>query len=357
MSPTEPAAPPQNVIEASDAAAAVATADQRRALGALTVGLAVLSLVAVRPLVPPLVVGAWFAGLASPLIARLARRFGHRQRLAGLATLALVAALLTPVLLLVVPITSLAGDALTTLKQAASGGTLGHWIGTGPGPVGARDVTQRLWGAARDLAPGMTGMASRALAAVSTGVLQALTLIASAYIFSAHGAEIYAVMRRGSPLAPTHFDRLMTESLRVARALLVGGLLTAVAQGFVACAVYLALGIANAPGLAALTALASMVPAVGSALVWLPLCALLVGVGRHREALVLAACGVGLIGTVDNVLRPMLARLGARDVHPLLLFVGVVGGISALGPWGLVLGPLTLSLFVGAYRLRAESAA
>ncbi len=331
----------------------LATPEQRRALAVLTGALGLLSLVATRPLLPPLVVGAWFAGLASPWIARLARRFGHRQRLAGLATLVLVVALLAPLLLLVAPLVSLTGDALATLRQAASGGSLGHWIG--PGPVGARDLSQRLWGATRDLVPGVTAIASRTLAAVSTGVLQALTLVASAYVFSAHGASIVAVVRRGSPLAPAHFDRLLAESLRVARALLVGGLLTAVAQGLVAFAVYVALGVANAPGLAALTALASMVPAVGSALVWLPLCALLVGAGRHREALVLAACGVGLIGTVDNVLRPMLARLGAREVHPLLLFVGVIGGISTLGPWGLVLGPLVLSLFVGAYRLRAES--
>ncbi len=357
MSPNEPAGPPSDVVDPSASTAAVATPDQQKALAVLTATLALLALAAVHPLVAPLVVGAWFAGLASPWITRLSQRFGHRRRLAGLATLVLVVALLAPIFLLVAPLTSLAGDAVATLKRAASTGTLGHWIGAGPGPVGAHDLSHRFWGAARDLAPGATGLASRALTVVSTGVVQALALVASAYVFSAEGAEILTVARHGSPLAPQHFDRLLAESLRVARALLVGGLLTALAQGVVAFAVYLALGIANAAGLAALTALASVVPAVGSSLVWLPLCALLVGVGRHREALVLAACGVVLIGTVDNVLRPMLARLGAHDVHPLLLFVGVVGGIGSLGPWGLVLGPLALSLFVGAYRIRAESVA
>lgn len=186
--------------------------------------------------------------------------------------------------------------------------------------------------------------------------LLTVALVAWAYVFSANGEALVAVARRGAPLAPAHFDRILAESLRVARALLVGGLLTSAAQGLIAYAVYAALGLSNAAGLAALTGVASTVPVVGSALVWLPVCGVLVGAGRAREAAVLAACGAVLISSVDNLLRPFLARLGAHEVHPLVLFLGVVGGIRALGPSGLVVGPFALSLFLSAYRLRAEAA-
>lgn len=168
-------------------------------------------------------------------------------------------------------------------------------------------------------------------------------------------AALVAAARRGAPLAPAHFDRILAESLRVARALLVGGLLTSAAQGLIAYLVYLALGLSNAVGLAALTGVASMVPVVGSALVWLPICVVLVGAGRVREAAVLAGCGAILISSVDNLLRPFLARLGAHEVHPLVLFLGIVGGIRAFGPSGLIVGPFALSLFISAYRLRAEA--
>lgn len=334
------------------------TPSQRSALAALTVVLGLAALFVLRPLLPSLVVGAWFAGLAAPLMGRLARRFGHRRRLAAIATATLVLALLAPLLLLALPLAALVGDALTALTRAASAGTLGRWLdlsGVGVGAGGsAQGTAQRLWAAAQQFAPSAAGIASRTVAAVSTGVLQLLTLVASAYVFSAHGEALVAVARRGSPLAPAHFDRIAGESLRVARALLVGGLLTSAAQGLIAYAIYLALGIANASALAALTGVASMVPVVGSALVWAPICVVLVGAGHVRDAVILAACGAGFISTVDNVLRPLLARLGAHEVHPLVLFLGVVGGISALGPSGLIVGPLALSLFVSAYRLRAE---
>ena len=333
------------------------TPSQRSALAALTVALGIAALFVLRSLLPSLVVGAWFAGLAAPLIGRLARRFGHRRRLAAIATATLVLALLAPLLLLALPLAALAGDALTALTRAASAGTLGRWLdlsGVGAGGS-AQGTAQRLWAAVQQFAPSAAGIASRTFAAVSTGVLQLLTLVASAYVFSAHGEALVAVARRGSPLAPAHFDRIAGESLRVARALLVGGLLTSAAQGLIAYAVYLSLGITNASALAALTGVASMVPVVGSALVWAPVCVVLVGAGHVRDAAILAACGAGFISTVDNVLRPLLARLGAHEVHPLVLFLGVVGGISALGPSGLIVGPLALSLFVSAYRLRAEA--
>lgn len=335
-------------------AADVATSSQRRALGALTVALGIAALVTLRSLLPSLVVGAWFAGMAAPLIGRLARRFGHRRRLAAVATAALVLALLAPLLLLALPIASLAGDAVATLTRAVAAGSLRQWLAASGAVAPARGSGPALWAAAQQLGPAAAALASRAMATVSTGVLQVLALVASAYVFSAHGDALLAVARRGSPLAPAHFDRIAAESLRVARALLVGGLLTAAAQGLVAFAVYLALGVANASGLAALTGLASVVPVVGSALVWGPVCVVLAGAGRFREAIALAACGAGLISTVDNVLRPLLARLGAHEVHPLVLFLGIVGGIGAFGPAGLVVGPLALSLFVSAYRLRAE---
>lgn len=352
-SPPRPLPSPREPDEAAPAAHET-TRSQRRALASLTFVFGLLTLFTLRSLLPSLVVGAWFAGLVAPLIGRLARRFGHRRRLAAVATAALVLALLAPLLLLALPLASLADDALRALTRAAGTGALRPWL---DGSVVGAPSTPRLWTAVQQLAPGAAGIASRTLATVSTGLLQLLALVASAYVFSANGEALVAVARRGAPLAPDHFDRILAESLRVARALLVGGLLTSAAQGLVAYVIYLALGLSNAAGLAALTGVASMVPVVGSALVWLPICAVLLGAGRTHDAVVLAACGATLISSVDNVLRPFLARVGAHEVQPLVLFLGVVGGIHSLGPSGLVVGPLTLSLFLSAYRLLAEERA
>ena len=318
-------------------------------MAVLTVVLGLAAAWILRLLLGPVIVGAWFAALLTPVIERLSRRIGPRRRLAAAATALLVLAVLCPVAILAVPITNMVTEAVTTLSRHAVPTSIQHWIG----PAGA--PAERFGSAARALGPGAASIVAGAIGSVSRGALQGMALFAAAYTFSANGRVIYAVVRAGSPLAPRHFDRLADDAIGVARALLVGGLLTAVAQGLVAWGVYVALGIANAAALAALTGVASMVPAVGTALVWVPLCVMLVGLGHVREAVLLAVCGVVLIGTIDNVLRPMLARLGAREIHPLMMFIGVVGGIASLGPWGLIAGPLVVVLFVSAYRIRAKA--
>ena len=73
-----------------------------------------------------------------------------------------------------------------------------------------------------------------------------------------------------------------------------------------------------------------------------------------RDAVILAVLGVTVIATVDNVLRPFFSRLGAGKMHPLLLFLGIFGGLEAFGGWGIILGPLAVALFVAAFQLYAN---
>ena len=97
------------------------------------------------------------------------------------------------------------------------------------------------------------------------------------------------------------------------------------------------LGVPNPVLFATLTGVASLVPAIGTALVWILLAGILLGAGHMRDAVILVVLGLGVISTIDNLLRPVLARFGNRTVQPFLLFLGVVGGITAFGPWGMVL--------------------
>ncbi len=103
-----------------------------------------------------------------------------------------------------------------------------------------------------------------------------------------------------------------------------------------------------------LTVVASLIPTVGSSLVWAPLALLLGLAGRTKEAIILGVVGVVVIGSIDNILRPFFARMGAAKVHPLLLFLGIFGGLEAFGGWGIILGPLALALFVAAFQIYAR---
>jgi predicted PurR-regulated permease PerM len=131
--------------------------------------------------------------------------------------------------------------------------------------------------------------------------------------------------------------------------------LTSATQGFVATLAYLALGVPRWWVLGPITGLVSMIPVVGSALVWAPITFGLFLTHHPIKGFVLAFLGLAVIGTVDNLLRPIYARLGSLRMPTFLLFVSLFGGIVAFGAWGAVLGPLVTRLWIEALALQSET--
>lgn len=346
----DPQAPPESV----------ASREQFRALAVLVIALGVLAAFTVLRFLAPIVVAAWFAGLTAELRGRLAKRLGGRQRVAAVATAILVVVIVAPLVLLAVPMVSIAVD----FGRAASRGNPeavvqhltrsiqgGH--GGGGGGVG-NGLVHRVISAGHSVADNLPALMSSTFSTVSVATMQLFLLAVCAYYFSAEGPRIVSWIERGSPLARPHFRRLTREFMSVARAMLIGELLTAVTQGTLAGITYALLRVPGALMLAVLTIVASLIPTVGSSLVWAPLTALLALAGRTREAIILGVVGVTVIATIDNVLRPFFARMGAQKVHPLLLFLGIFGGLEAFGGWGIILGPLALALFVAAFQSYAR---
>jgi predicted PurR-regulated permease PerM len=92
-----------------------------------------------------------------------------------------------------------------------------------------------------------------------------------------------------------------------------------------------------------LTGLIAMVPFVGAALVWIPVCAwLVIGEGRMLAGVGLAVYCTLIVSTVDNVVRPWIL-LERASVHPLAALIGVLGGIQAMGPTGVFVGPIVVA--------------
>lgn len=337
-----------------------ATRDQFRALAVFVVALGALATVTVLRFLAPIVVAAWFAGLTADLRARFATRIGGRHRVAAIATALLVVVIVAPLVLLAVPVVGIA----VSVGRAASRGRPEAVVQqltrslqgdhAPPGGGSAAGITHRLMSAGNSLTENIPSLMSSTFSTVSVATMQLFLLAVCAYYFSAEGQRMLSWVERGSPLAPPHFRRLSTEFMSVARAMLIGELLTALVQGTVAGVAYFLLGVPGALLLTVLTIVASLIPTLGSSLVWGPLVVLLALAGRTKEAIILGAVGVVVIASIDNILRPFFSRLGAAKIHPLLLFLGIFGGLEAFGGWGIILGPLCLALFVAAFQTYAR---
>jgi predicted PurR-regulated permease PerM len=132
--------------------------------------------------------------------------------------------------------------------------------------------------------------------------------------------------------------------------MIVVNFVTAIAQGAVGALSFVIVGLPSPVVWAALMALFSFVPMVGTGIVWVPAGVILLLTGRIVAGIFILAWGVFVIGTVDNLLRPLLAK-GRIDLHPLLVFLTIFGGIVTFGVLGVILGPMIGSIFAAMVRI------
>lgn len=168
------------------------------------------------------------------------------------------------------------------------------------------------------------------------------------------GRELAAKCARALPLKPEHTDRLFHEFATVVRATVKGNVVIAIVQGSLGGLALWFIGI-GAPLLwGALMALLSLVPAVGAALVWVPIALYLLATGALVKALGLTAWCVLVIGVVDNVLRPVLVGKETR-LPDYLVLVATLGGLTAFGVNGFVIGPTVAALFLASWSIFAQA--
>ncbi|OLP59303.1 AI-2E family transporter [Xaviernesmea oryzae] len=167
------------------------------------------------------------------------------------------------------------------------------------------------------------------------------------------GRRLGRTVRQALPLSDAHTRRLSAKFTSVVRATVRGNLIIALVQGVIGGVTFWALGIQPAFLLGALMTILSLLPAVGAAIVWLPVAIYCLLVGSYLPAIVLVLVGVLVIGLVDNLLRPPL--VGKETKLPdYVVLISTIGGISLLGMNGFVIGPLFAALFVAAWGIFIE---
>jgi predicted PurR-regulated permease PerM len=284
------------------------------------------------PLWAPLVLAAWCADLVRPLVPRLERVLGGRRFAAGVLSVTAVLLIATPLAMGAVLVASRARELLVAASHAGT----------------PSDALEDLLGAVKEhggnLWPLLSGLASASASALLGGAVFVVAL----YALSVEGRRAYAWLARSAPLDARARCRLSRAFRETGRGLLVGVGGTACAQGTVAAIAYAALGVRNPITLGVLTGVASLVPAVGTATVWVPLSIGLALEGRRVSAAILLLLGFAVIGTVDNLLRPWLARVGHLRLPMVVVFLSMMGGLRLIGGWGLLLGPLLVRLAVEA---------
>ena len=314
----------------------------------------------VAPFLLPLFLAGVVTILCRPLHGRILRRLPDRPRLAsGLTTGSVLAIILVPLLVgglvATLQLYSVAREAigsadwdqqLSRLSRVASDWGLIELSSN----EAETSLKQDLADAMRGLADRSAGIATKTLgrwvgSIVSMAVGVAMFGIAL-YYFMADGPALLAGTRRLIPVKDDYQQRLLGEFETVVRSVVTATLLAAVVQGgltaialWVVGAVYDLALLRHFFLFFVLATLTSLVPVTGAWLIWAP-AAIWLGLDGHTMgAVVLTAFGVGVIGMLDNVIRVHVLQTDTK-LHPLLAFVSVLGGVHAMGLWGVFIGPI-----------------
>ncbi|CZF79218.1 AI-2E family transporter [Grimontia marina] len=195
----------------------------------------------------------------------------------------------------------------------------------------------------------MLGMSSKILGDVTGVFVNFLLMLFVLFFLLRDHDKIINMLRHVSPLSRSQEDTLLDEAEKVAKSAVLGSFLTALAQGIVGG---FAMWLAGFAGLfwGTMMAFASFIPVVGTALIWLPAAGYLLLIGQWEWAAFLAGWGVIIVGSVDNILRPLLMQ-GNSGMNTLLIFFSLIGGLHVYGLMGLIYGPIIFSLTLVLFRM------
>ena len=218
------------------------------------------------------------------------------------------------------------------------------------GLFNAQDVVDKLTAA---VVQGGQALTTRALAIGQNTLMLMVNLGIMLYLlffFLRDGRDLAQTIRRAVPMQRQHTDFLLSKFATVVRATVKGTVVVALVQGMLGGVAFAFLGIHGAVLWGVVMSVLSLLPAVGAALVWAPVAIYLIATGSMIEGLGLAAWGAGVMGMVDNLLRPIL--VGKETKLPdYLVLLSTIGGLSIFGVNGFLIGPAIAALFVATWAL------
>jgi predicted PurR-regulated permease PerM len=172
------------------------------------------------------------------------------------------------------------------------------------------------------------------------------------YFLLVDGRRLIEWLWNVSPLQAEQTEELLREFHSVATGSILGNVASAVLQGVLAGIGFAIFGIPHAAFFGLLVGMASFVPVIGTALVWVPAVLLLVLNGQTGSAIGLGIwCAVGVVG-VEHLAKPfILSATSGGEMHTGLMFLALLGGLEVFGILGVILGPLIVSFFVSLMRM------
>jgi predicted PurR-regulated permease PerM len=337
---------------------------QRDLLAPLLYALVVILVLAFwvfRPFLLTFTVAASVALLLAPLQHRLGQALGRRSSLAAsILVLITAAAILVPVLasFFVLGTQAVAFFAWVTphlepealeriLRETlpARIPALRRWLERGQDqlmPLVSLGLSQ--------LAGAASALVQHLVAGFTTAAVELGLFLFMLFFLLRDGGRLRAELRLVSPFSEAQEGQIFDHLGKTVKGVLQAMVVVPLAQGFLATIGFWLFGVPSPIPWGVAVVFAAMVPILGSPLGWVPACVYLYLYGTTGQWVGMLLFGLVVISGIDNVIKPLLLK-GAADIHPMLGFLSILGGVLAFGFFGFLVGPVILSLVLSAFRI------
>ena len=330
----------------------------------LAIAISLVFLVMIRQFLMTVLLAGIFSGMAHPLYRRLLKLFKGRKGLASTSTILIV------LLVIVIPITAFLGVAASQAVDVSQRVT--PWIEQ---HVSERDsldailsqlpfydnlephkdqIFAKIGELAGSLGTFLVNSVAAATGRTVSFLLQLFVMLYAMFFFLIDGKSILNRILYYMPLTHKEEDRMVEKFVSVAKATLKGTLVIGIIQGFLAGIALFFAGIGGSAFWGTVMVVLSIIPGIGTALVWAPAVVFLLATGHPVAGILLALwCGL-VVGTVDNVLRPRLVGKDTK-MSDLTILLSTLGGIFLFGAVGFIIGPIVAALFVTVWEIYGQT--
>ncbi len=250
----------------------------------------------------------------------------------------------------------------TALRQdLRGGGPVSGWVNSIVGwishlGINGETIRNRLESSAGEIASRAGSIAAVLASSTFATLLGLFFALLTMYAVLRHWDRMVSQLTAISPLEPRHTHELLDEFRRVGRTTMTGTVVTGLTQGALAAVGYWVTGVPYPIFFGVATAFASLLPAVGTLLVWVPAGVYLIAAGHLAKGVIELLWGALIVvGISDYVVRPRL--VSEESMPTLLVFISLFGGLEMFGLSGLIVGPLVMGLSLAVLRLYARQSA
>ncbi|HEY0368821.1 MAG TPA: AI-2E family transporter [Chthoniobacterales bacterium] len=329
----------------------------------LVVAVSALFFAVTWPFLKPLLLGALLAGLFHPLYRWLARIFRGRTGLAAAITLLILFVIVIGPLsafatLVVSQAVNISQQALPWLQAHFSAGSTFNahdWLVQrfpllAPYVPEQAKILETVGNAAQSAGGFLVGLASRVPAGTAGFIIDVFVTCYAMVYFLRDGHRVLAKIFYYTPLNNEDESRVLQLMRSITRATIKGTIVIGAIQGALGGIAFFFCGLEGAAFWGTMMAILSVVPGIGSAIVWVPAVIYLFVTGQGFKAVMLLLWCSVVVGTVDNLLRPMLVGKDTQ-MPDLLILVGTLGGLFLFGPIGFIVGPIVCGLFLTVWEI------